>query len=320
MSSTNALGTTATRNTSALFARAARNSNAIVPINDCALSPDAQRPTLYCVHSASGVAGTDFLDLANRLDPTIRFFGIQAPPRQMPDVDFGNSVESIADYYAEALVKFQPTGPFVLGGYCVGAVIALAMANNLRARGREVGPLFAIDGVPENTNVALHRGKPQYWLEMAGNVRGWMSHGDLMRNRTLRSLIWSISNNAIAISKGAMGLKRGQKIGGGYAIEGIMDVSQYEPAHKSFVNRLFQALFAYAPKGYSGDVVVYEATVKPLLYLPQIGRIWRKFAPRAEVVEIIGTHISMMHDPYVEALATDLRKRTVEFFAGYSAR
>jgi thioesterase domain-containing protein len=313
-------GTTTTRNTSALFARAARNSNAVVPINDCALTPDAQRPTFYCVHSASGVAGTDFLDLANRLDPTVRFFGIQAPPRQMPDLEFGKSVESIADFYAEALVKFQPEGPFLLGGYCVGAVIALAMANNLRARGREVGPLFAIDGVPENTNVALHRGKPEYWLEFIRNVRGWMSHGDLVRKRTLRSLIWSVSTNAVAIAKGAMGLKRGQKIGGGYAIEGIMDVSKYQPAHKSFVNRLFQSLFAYAPKGYSGDVVVYEATVKPLLYLPQIGRIWRKFAPRTEVVEIIGTHISMMHDPYVDALAADLRRRAVEFFAGYTAR
>jgi thioesterase domain-containing protein len=310
----------ATRNTSALFARAARNSDAIVAINDCALGADPQRPTFYCVHSASGVAGIDFLDLASRLDPTVRFFGIQAPPRQMPDVEFGNSVESIADYYADALVKFQPNGPFLLGGYCVGAVIALAMANNLRARGREVGPLFAIDGVPENTNVALRRWRSLYWLELARNVRGWISHGDLMRNRTLRSLIWSISNNAIAIGKGAMGLKRGQKIGGGYAIEGIMDVSQYQPTHRSFVNRLFQALFAYAPKDYAGDVVVYEATVKPLLYLPQIGRIWRKLAPRTEVVEIIGTHISMMHAPYVDALATDLRKRTFEFFAGYSAR
>jgi thioesterase domain-containing protein len=304
------------RNTHALFAHASRNSmRAIVPINDCALDPVAPRPAFYCVHSASGVAGTDFLDLARRLEPTIRFFGIQAPPKQMPDTEFGNSVDSIADYYANALDRFQPTGPLLIGGYCVGAVIALAMVDKLRVRGREVGPLLVIDGVPENAGAAISRWHARYWIELARNVRGWFNHGDLMRSGTLRSLLWSIANNASAIGKGAIGLKRGQKLGGGYAIEGIMDVSRYPPDHKSFVNRLFRSLFAYTPKSYSGNVVVYEATVKPLLYLPQIGHMWREFARQAEVVEIVGTHISMMHEPYVEFLANDMRKRIDAFFS-----
>jgi len=141
----------------------------------------------------------------------------------------------------------------------------------------------------------MSRWRARYWIELARNLRGWFNHGDLMRSRTLRSLFWSIANNASWIGKGALGLKRGQKLGGGYAIEGIMDVSRYPPDHKSFVNRLFQALFAYTPESYSGNVVVYEATVKPLLYLPQIGHLWREFARQAEIVEIVGTHISMMH-------------------------
>jgi thioesterase domain-containing protein len=309
-------GTAVDLNTSALFARISRNSErAIVPINDCALSVDTQRPAFYCVHSASGVAGTDFLDLARQLDPAIRFYGVQAPQNQMPDIEFGKSIESIADFYAEALVKFQPMGPILLGGYCVGAVIAYALADNLRARGRIVGPLLVIDGVPENTKVALRHWRPQYWIELARNVRGWLNHADLMRNRTLQSLIWSISNNASAIGRAAMGLKRGQKIGGEYSIEGIMDVSRYLPVHKSFINRRVRALFEYAPKHYSGDVVVYEATVKPLFYLPQIGRIWREFAPQSKVVGIVGTHIGIMHEPYVDALAKDMRARIAEYVA-----
>jgi thioesterase domain-containing protein len=313
------LSTVLPRNTNALFAHASRNSERmIVPINDCALDTGTPRPAFFCVHSASGVAGTDFLDLARFLEPSIRFFGIQAPPKRMADVEFGNSVESLADYYAAALNKFQPEGPLLLGGYCVGVVIALAMADRLRGLGREIGPLLMIDGVPENTGVALSRWELRYWREFARNVRGWLSHGDLMRSRTLRSLLWSITNNATAIGKRVIGLKRGQKLGGGYAIEGIMDVSRYQPAHKSFVNRLFQALFSYTPKSYSGDVVVYEATVKPLLYLPQIGRIWREFAPQSKVVEIVGTHISMMHEPYVGALAKDIQRRLAGFFSANS--
>jgi thioesterase domain-containing protein len=94
-----------------------------------------------------------------------------------------------------------------------------------------------------------------------------------------------------------------------------MDLSIYQPAHKLFINRLFNALFAYVPKEYSGDVVVYEAKITPLLYLPLIGQTWRKFAPQSEIVGIVGTHISMMREPYVDALANDLRRRIVEFFS-----
>ena len=305
-----------TRNTSALLGRASRNSDRVIlPINDCALAKDSQSPAFYCVHSASGVAGTDFLALAQRFEPAIRFYGIQAPPKRMLDANFGSSVESIADHYAEALDKFQPQGPLILGGYCVGAIIALEMADNLRARGREVGPLLVIDGVPENTGVTLPRWTLRNWLDLARNLRGWLVHGDLMRNRTLRSLVWSLTNNAYTIAKAAIGLKRGEKFGGGYSIEGMMDLSPYQPPHRLFIDRLFTALFAYVPRGYSETVVVYEAKITPLLYLPQLGRVWRQFAPQSEVVDIMGTHISMMREPYVDALAQDMRRRIAEFFS-----
>ena len=86
-------------------------------------------------------------------------------------------------------------------------------------------------------------------------------------------------------------------------------------AQKSFINRLFASLYTYIPKEFSGDVVVYEAKITPLLYLPQIGRTWNKFAPQSTILRIVGTHISMMREPYVEALAMDLRRRIAEFFS-----
>jgi thioesterase domain-containing protein len=309
------------RNTTALFARASRNSGRVIlPINDIALRADAPVPAFYCVHSVSGVAGSDFLDLARRFEPTVRFYGIQAPPIEIEDAEFGSSVESLADHYSDALVKFQPEGPFVLGGYCVGAVIALAMAQSLRARSREVGLLVIIDGAPENTGAPLRHWIPRYWLELARNLRHWIAHGDLVRGGSLQSLMRSLSSNVSAIGRIAIGLKRGQKLGGGYAMDGMMDLSIYPPAHRQFINRLYAALFAYVPTEYPGEVVVYEAKTTPLLYVPQIGRIWRTLASQSEVVGIVGTHISMMHEPYVEALAKNLHRRIAEFFDKFEAR
>src|ERR1700721_3462664 len=111
------LGKAMARNTHALFAHASRNSTrAIVPINDCALESVAPRPAFYCVHSASGVAGTDFLDLAQRLEPTIRFYAIRAPPKQSPATEFGNSGDPIPETAAEALRNFHRPAPLVRSG------------------------------------------------------------------------------------------------------------------------------------------------------------------------------------------------------------
>src|ERR1700750_790476 len=90
----NATSPSTVANTSALFARVSRNSaRVIVPINDASLHDDGRRPAFYCVHSASGVAGTDFMELAQLLNTDVRFFGIQAPPKLMPQDDFGQSIE-----------------------------------------------------------------------------------------------------------------------------------------------------------------------------------------------------------------------------------
>jgi hypothetical protein len=130
--------------------------------------------------------------------------------------------------------------------------------------------------------------------------------------------MWSLSKHAIAIGKGAMGLKRTEKLGGGYAIDRVMDLSLYPAAQRLFINRLFSAMFSYFPEAYPGEVIVYEAKVAPLLYLPQVGRTWRNVAPRSEIVGIVGTHIGIMHDPYVSALADDLRARITQYFASTS--
>ena len=212
-------------------------------------------------------------------------------------------------------MQFQPAGPLVLGGYCVGAVIALEMAKILRARGRSLGPLVVIDGVPENTGVALHRWRPGYWIDLVSKLPGWMKHADLMRNMTFRSVFRSISKNAVAIGKGAIGRTRFENLLGGYSIEGLMDLSNYPVDQRAFINRLLGALFLYVPTPYADDIVVYEAQITPLLFLPRIGYIWLKFAPQSQVTSVVGTHIAMLHEPYVGALATDLRDRILKFFA-----
>jgi len=140
-----------------------------------------------------------------------------------------------------------------------------------------------------------------------------------MRAWSMRSLIWSITNNASAIGKRAIGLRRG-KVGRRLLDRGHHGrVTLSSRAEIVSSTGFFAALFSYAPPQYPGEVVVYEAQTTPLLYLPEIGRRWSGFAPACKVVRVVGTHISMMGQPYVGALASDLRARITEFCAARTA-
>src|SRR5580693_3478412 len=102
-------GANRSSSTLTLFARAVRGSERVIlPINDSALRADTPIPAFYCVHSITGAACTDFLSLAQRLDRTVGFYGIQAPPKLMQESEFGASIGALADHYARALIKFQP--------------------------------------------------------------------------------------------------------------------------------------------------------------------------------------------------------------------
>ncbi len=306
---------TTPKNSVAMFIGASRHSErVIVPINDSALVPESVLPTFYCVHSISGMVRTDFGELAQRLEP-VRFYGIQAPTKRIKDPDFGASIQSLAEHYVRGLIEFQPRGPLMLGGYCAGAVVALEMAQKLRALGREVGPLIVIDGAPENIGAALKVWQPGYWVGVARNLPGWLAHADLMRNSSPRSWLRSAVKKISAVIRSAMGLKLGEKWGGGYTVEGLMDLSPYSPPHRLFINRLFGSLFTYLPNAFPSEVIVYEARVTPLLYVPQIGAAWQRFAPNTEIVGILATHIAMMHAPYVDGLAKHLKAQVEGFFS-----
>jgi thioesterase domain-containing protein/acyl carrier protein len=62
--------------------------------------------------------------------------GLEEPPA---------SVEEMAQDYLRELQAFQPQGPYLLGGECVGGVVAFEMARQLIQRGEKVGLLMLLD-------------------------------------------------------------------------------------------------------------------------------------------------------------------------------
>jgi amino acid adenylation domain-containing protein len=108
-----------------------------------ALRASGRRPPLFFVAAGDGNS-VGFGALARRLGPDQPFYALQ--PR---GIDGGarlhGSVEAMAKHYLRAIRAVTPDGPYLLGGRCLGALVAYEMARRLRAGGARVDLLLALD-------------------------------------------------------------------------------------------------------------------------------------------------------------------------------
>ncbi|MBI3947384.1 MAG: amino acid adenylation domain-containing protein [Armatimonadetes bacterium] len=112
--------------------------SSLVPIQ-----PDGTRPPFFCVHGALGdIAG--FRDLAYSLGMDQPFYALQPRGLDGKEAPRTDLVE-IADAYLAEVRSVQRSGPYFLGGYSFGGVVALEMAHRLREQGEEVRLVVLLD-------------------------------------------------------------------------------------------------------------------------------------------------------------------------------
>jgi thioesterase domain-containing protein len=97
----------------------------------------------FCVHGAGGNV-LNFRDLSRGLSAAQPFYGLQAS-----GVDGVSrpheSITEMASAYLLEIRQRQPRGPFLIGGYSAGGIVAFEMAKQLTAQGDRVALLALID-------------------------------------------------------------------------------------------------------------------------------------------------------------------------------
>jgi amino acid adenylation domain-containing protein len=106
-----------------------------------AIRTTGSRPPFFCVHPVGGHV-LCYVDLAAAVGAEQPFYGLQAPQRTGGH-EF--SVEALAARYVAAIKTARPDGPYQLGGWSLGGVIAFEMARQLQTAGEEVAGLVLID-------------------------------------------------------------------------------------------------------------------------------------------------------------------------------
>ena len=113
-------------------------SECLVPIR-----ATGARPPFFCVHDLSGHV-LNLRNLALRLPDDQPFYGIQSVGLDGNEMPL-STIEEMAARYVREIRSVQPTGPYYLGGYSMGGIVACEMTRQLREAGEGVALLALLD-------------------------------------------------------------------------------------------------------------------------------------------------------------------------------
>lgn len=254
--------------------------SSLVPIQSA-----GSKPPFFCVHGALGTV-IRFRNLSRHLGAEQPFYALQ-PLGLDPRRPCHTRVEDMATHYLKEVRLIQPVGPYYFGGYSLGGLIALEMAQQLVAEGQEPAWVGLFDtfcpSVPESQRAS----------KTAGLLWGWVTSGLLAfvrcTNEERRRHVSRIGRTLV------QGLKR--------RLHGLG-----LPARLKTVSRACrQAAEMYEPRPYAGPMFLFRSRYKPLTQFrnPHVG--WTKYALRGiEIREIDGDHDSVLLEPQVRLVAEEL--------------
>lgn len=141
------------------------NRDSTLPL--IALQPKGTRPPLFYLHGDWAGGGFYCNRIAQKLGEDQPFYVL--PPYRNEEQKI-LSMEEMAAHHIAILRKQQPHGPYLLGGYCIGATVAMEMAQQLVRDGETVSHLFLVDppaGGATWMQVSWHL------VNLLGNAQGW---------------------------------------------------------------------------------------------------------------------------------------------------
>jgi len=164
----------------------AGSDSSLVPFQE-----DGANPPLFLIAGVGGHVFT-FHKFARMLGPEQPAYGVKAVgidgKEEPPD-----NIEEIAAHYVKEITALRPKGPYMLGGFSIGALVALELTQQLRALGHAVPLLVVFDmnapGYPKKLPLPQRllrhvshfarlgfQEKKAYLLQRYGNVKARVLH------------------------------------------------------------------------------------------------------------------------------------------------
>lgn len=265
---------------------AAPSPRCLVPIQ-----PDGNRPPLFCVHDINGQV-LNFRSLAQHLGPAQPVFGLQLAGLDRSEPPFVRYEDMAARYISE-MRTLQPTGPYHIGGYSMGGLIAYEMARQLRDAGQEVGLLGLFDTFPRR---GRRRPMLQNWFTQRGNTLSDRNATSVARY--IGRGVGNIANNALtAVQRRMFGIAWHLCAHTMTATPTVL----YRPLAASHL-----AGRTYRMRPYAGDAVLFLADDYRRDHDHVVENWHALIGGRLDIRPITGLHSEILEEPHVHALASAL--------------
>ncbi len=276
--------------------------SSLVPIK-----PAGTKPPLYCVHALGGnVIG--YTSLAMSLPDDQPVYGLQAAGLDGKEHP-ASTVEEMAAHYVKEIRAFQPSGPYYLGGACTGGIVAYEIARQLTGQGERIGLLAMFDTFAHSyarslskedlrefkkksrhdrvvyhaTNLLLRPGRITYVRKKLRTVR-----------RRVKTRLWNVIYKRYSQLRVPLP-------------PALQKVEQYHVL----------AIKNYNPGPYPGRVTLFPPRTHSIGEFEDREQGWGKLAlGGVEIHEVDGDHLTMLADPQVKVVASELAECLRRAYAG----
>jgi amino acid adenylation domain-containing protein len=268
-----------------------QDANAAPHSSLVAIQPGGNRRPLFLIHPAGGQVFS-YVHLAHYLGSDQPCYGLQA--RGLEEGQEPHSrIEDMAAYYIEALRTVQPDGPYLLGGWSMGGVVALEMAQQLHAQGQRLALLALLDARIPTADEEL--ADEDFEAQLLFDVVRYFglsldpreSLAQLPKDELLSRVLEQVKSAGL--------------------VPPDIQASQAQP-FLELCKADFQATRNYTVRRYPGRITLFKASEELSGTSPGPALGWEEWAAGGVDVQIVpGNHATMVYKPNVEVLAEKLR-------------
>lgn len=265
-----------------------------------ALSHLGKADPIFLVHGAGGNL-LIYRELVKNLAPQFPVFGFQSIGLDQKTEPL-KTVTEMATYYVEELLNFRPSGPYNLGGYCMGGIVVLEMARQLKAQGKKVGLVALFDSY--NFSVVEKSGKMgKSFSFILQKTKFHLSNMIRLKPKNMMPyfkeksrLLFEGSSDLLAKFKKALFVKN-------------TDLQ----TNINIINELNHvAGWNHIPRSYSGDVVLYRPKNNYYLFGEKNMGWDDVIIGKIENIIVSDNPHSMLTEPDVSELGKSLKKRLTD--------
>ena len=265
----------------------ARRVSSLVPI-----APNGSAAPLFLVHDLNGAVGR-YVELARRLGPDQPVWGLRYRGAH-------KTIESMAAQYLQEIRTVQPSGPYRLGGWCFGAVVALEIARQLNAAGEEVTLLALIAIGPFDFPRLV---SPSAWRRYKAQTDQAQIDRVQISRRLDRRIRFHLSRaRALSFGQGTAYLLR-------TAARPIRRAAGHRESSPGPQSVCRSAFCRYTPRAHDGRALLILAETETAAYSEDPQADWRDISSDGvDILLVAGGHDEVLVEPNVRAVADHLRR------------